>query len=383
MGDQIQKEKTGTSSGDHIKIHRRKLLSFASMFALFPSNLLSSAARAQSEDLPHCPDVRKTISYDVGDQRWNIELTPNGHSGNGDVYVNIAVNDNSKNTCYLDTTIKPPDLSANSLKISEIRFTNKDIKILRSYLYAPTKDVIRTVFHLKIKIDETVIYNQEPDIIDREGKMDHVSIDPDLTVLGGTLRLYLNKDIRRQISAYLQKGGPAWNVSFFVIDPRRNPARNLFVGTLPSSLTIENLGVALRKIDPYASELSKAGVRTAQMVKRGECSLDAGCFVTTACCTYFGKNDDCWELSTLREFRDQWLMKQSDGNSWVELYYQTAPRIVAGIDGREDAPQIYKHLYWKYILPAAIASRLRMNVVAFQIYKGMMKRLGVRRDVAF
>src|SRR5690606_29479169 len=34
-----------------------------------------------------------------------------------------------------------------------------------------------------------------------------------------------------------------------------------------------------------------------------------GCFLTTATCQVVGLADDCWELTTLRHFRDGWLAR--------------------------------------------------------------------------
>lgn len=52
------------------------------------------------------------------------------------------------------------------------------------------------------------------------------------------------------------------------------------------------------------------------------------CYLTTACCEYYNKSDDCLELTALRAFRDNVLLKTDDGKKLVEEYYQTAPQIV-------------------------------------------------------
>lgn len=53
-----------------------------------------------------------------------------------------------------------------------------------------------------------------------------------------------------------------------------------------------------------------------------------GCFLTTACCQYKGLPDDCYELTTLRNFRDTYLKTTEAGNALVEEYYRIAPSIV-------------------------------------------------------
>lgn len=76
-----------------------------------------------------------------------------------------------------------------------------------------------------------------------------------------------------------------------------------------------------------------------------------GCFITTAVCQNFGKADDCCELTAFRNFRDGWLMNQSDGKNLIAEYYDTAPKIVAKIDSLANAAEIYKSIWEKYLKP--------------------------------
>ena len=75
------------------------------------------------------------------------------------------------------------------------------------------------------------------------------------------------------------------------------------------------------------------------------------CFITTAVCDSFGKSDDCYELTTFRHFRDEWLVLQSDGKQLVDEYYAVAPRIVDGINRLANAAQIYKDIWREYLAP--------------------------------
>ena len=75
------------------------------------------------------------------------------------------------------------------------------------------------------------------------------------------------------------------------------------------------------------------------------------CFITTAVCDSFGKADDCYELTTFRHFRDDWLVLQPDGKQLVDEYYAVAPRIVAGINRLVNAAQIYKDIWREYLAP--------------------------------
>ncbi|WP_299113983.1 DUF4157 domain-containing protein [uncultured Winogradskyella sp.] len=69
------------------------------------------------------------------------------------------------------------------------------------------------------------------------------------------------------------------------------------------------------------------------------------CFLTTACCEYMGLADDCEELTTLRWFRDNYLLKKADGKELVSTYYKVAPVIVDGMNKHPFKDKILKSLY--------------------------------------
>lgn len=73
------------------------------------------------------------------------------------------------------------------------------------------------------------------------------------------------------------------------------------------------------------------------------------CFITTAVCEYFNKADDCYELTTLRCFRDQWLIHQPDGEKLIEEYYYIAPDIVKKLEKSTVKDLIYNELWDTYI----------------------------------
>lgn len=74
-----------------------------------------------------------------------------------------------------------------------------------------------------------------------------------------------------------------------------------------------------------------------------------GCFITTAVCDSFGKTDDCYELTVFRNFRDKWLLLQSDGKALIAEYYEIAPKIVEKINQFPNAAKIYKNIWTKYL----------------------------------
>lgn len=75
------------------------------------------------------------------------------------------------------------------------------------------------------------------------------------------------------------------------------------------------------------------------------------CFITTAVCEYMGKSDDCFELVTLRAFRDNWLKYQPGGQELIEEYYNIAPLIVSRLKASPQYSQYCEMLWNEYITP--------------------------------
>lgn len=75
------------------------------------------------------------------------------------------------------------------------------------------------------------------------------------------------------------------------------------------------------------------------------------CFITTAVCEYLGKPDDCYELTTFREFRDGYLMNTPGGKELVQEYYNIAPTIVKKIQRQQDKEQCYHEILNQYLQP--------------------------------
>ncbi len=99
------------------------------------------------------------------------------------------------------------------------------------------------------------------------------------------------------------------------------------------------------------------------------------CFITTAVCKYFNKPDDCYELTTLRKFRDTWLALQPDGKELVEAYYAIAPGIVNAIDSASEKDNIYMHIWNDYIEPCIKLIELGANDTCKKLYIDMVNEL--------
>ena len=72
-----------------------------------------------------------------------------------------------------------------------------------------------------------------------------------------------------------------------------------------------------------------------------------GCFITTAVCDTLGKPDDCYELTMFRDFRDNWMAVQADGEALIQEYYVIAPKIVSAINQLPNAKEIYQSIWDK------------------------------------
>ena len=69
---------------------------------------------------------------------------------------------------------------------------------------------------------------------------------------------------------------------------------------------------------------------------------DTTCYLTTACMKHFLDifNDNCYELTVLRWFRDNFVSKDD-----IKHYYNTAPMIVEAIEQEEHKDIIYDYIY--------------------------------------
>jgi hypothetical protein len=80
-------------------------------------------------------------------------------------------------------------------------------------------------------------------------------------------------------------------------------------------------------------------------------SDSSSCFITTATLVSIGKPDNCDELNVFRSFRDNWLVKQLDGQELISEYYKIAPSIVNSINSVADNKNIYRELWTESIEP--------------------------------
>ena len=112
-----------------------------------------------------------------------------------------------------------------------------------------------------------------------------------------------------------------------------------------------------------------------QMERESANQQSEGCFITTAVCDIFGKDDDCYELTMFRDFRDSWLLKQPDGNSLVDEYYKIAPRIVESINRLDESKTIYMSIWEQYLKPCLSYIERKDDFSCKEKYIEMVKNL--------
>lgn len=111
---------------------------------------------------------------------------------------------------------------------------------------------------------------------------------------------------------------------------------------------------------------TKIGVISSSRESR---SSDSQCYITTATLIATQQTDGGQILSTFRYFRDNWLMKQPNGESLVKDYYRVAPKIVINIDKRENAKSIYQNIYDDYLFECYQLIKESKFNEAFEKYK--------------
>ncbi|KAB2680064.1 CFI-box-CTERM domain-containing protein [Brucella tritici] len=99
------------------------------------------------------------------------------------------------------------------------------------------------------------------------------------------------------------------------------------------------------------------------------------CFLTTACCAVQGRPDDCFELQTLRRFRDRWLLRQPFGAVEIAHYYRIAPNISRSLLVSKEGRKRLRSLYWRTIMPCVALIRIGWPSMAYRFYKRMMREL--------
>lgn len=102
---------------------------------------------------------------------------------------------------------------------------------------------------------------------------------------------------------------------------------------------------------------------------------DSGCYLTTACIRALNTSfdDDCYELTTLRKFRDTFVKKEHP--EAVREYYDVAPKIVESISRRPDSQKIYCKIYEDLVLGTLRLIEEGSSEDAYSLYRNYSMNL--------
>lgn len=112
---------------------------------------------------------------------------------------------------------------------------------------------------------------------------------------------------------------------------------------------------------------TKTGTGTITDTTNGEKqTTNVGCYLTTACMRHMQNkfDDNCYELTTLRWFRDNFVSKED-----IELYYKKAPLIVEAIENTPNNNSVYNDIYENVIMPCVRAIENKEYGSAYKRYK--------------
>ena len=96
------------------------------------------------------------------------------------------------------------------------------------------------------------------------------------------------------------------------------------------------------------------------------------CYITTAVCESFGKADNCYELTLLRDYRDTYRASLPDGEALIEEYYDVAPSIVKHINQKPSSHDIYYSIWEQYLSPCINMIEHGQMEECCELYKKMV-----------
>ena len=124
----------------------------------------------------------------------------------------------------------------------------------------------------------------------------------------------------------------------------------------------QNLTIKLRDVDRSLKTISPREAR------------DNNCFITTACVKHYGLSDDCYQLNTLRKFRDGYLSKSDANKTLIHQYYSIAPNLVNLLESDINRNHLFNEIFLK-INRACAAIEKRKFENAKKIYSDAVVNL--------
>ena len=105
-------------------------------------------------------------------------------------------------------------------------------------------------------------------------------------------------------------------------------------------------------------------------------NAEAGqCCIVDACIKAKGLPDDCYELRTLRRFRDEYVKNLFDGKEIVSNYYDIASIIVNKVNELPNSNEIFLDIYSDLVLKSVILIENNKKQQTFFYFKEFIDKL--------
>ncbi|MFB9151278.1 CFI-box-CTERM domain-containing protein [Roseovarius ramblicola] len=219
---------------------------------------------------------------------------------------------------------------------------------------------------------------------DRISEWAYKVTDADSSLSGAGPEPVIVEDDRAKLQTLADRMVAGERVAFRVTDEDQ---QTLYQLVLPMGYDWATEYAAMTGLLPVAQQAARAKVQgnydayRADNPQGGTCEK-RDCFLTTATAGAVGLPDDCWELSTLRAFRDGWLARHPGGAALTAHYYRLAPMMVHRIERRADARAVWLRAWAFGVLPAALAARLGLNRLALRAYRRLVRSLARKAPAA-
>ena len=151
---------------------------------------------------------------------------------------------------------------------------------------------------------------------------------------------------------------------------------DMSISDIPEKFVKGVFGFPKTLIDEFTkSDIEEKAERDALDGKYDPPEEKSGCFISTACAVALDLPDDCQELTVLRTFRDNYLLKREEGRRAVTRYYEIAPAIVARIDSLPSRSMIYRKIFSQLVRPSAKLIEAGLQAQAFSLYQDSILEL--------
>ena len=150
---------------------------------------------------------------------------------------------------------------------------------------------------------------------------------------------------------------------------------SFFVPLLGEINSVKTKEFTEKIIEIYNQKLpdNKIGHSTREQIQGG---FKKGlCYITTAVCRSLDKPDDRYELTLLRDYRDQYLLGSKEGMNTVNEYYNIAPTIVKRINRQVDSAGIYAGIWQDYLSPCVRLIEEDKKEECRKLYSDMVRKL--------